>query len=116
MKPTIPRLRRMKSMGPATTIDAFVIDAVRTPMGRYRGALAGVRPDDLAAHVIAAAVERTGVDPASVVDVYFGAANQAGEDNRDVARMASLLAGLPGSVPGVTVNGCAPRGSRRSTR
>jgi 3-oxoadipyl-CoA thiolase len=84
--------------------DALIIDAVRTPMGRYRGALAGVRPDDLAAHVIAAAVERTGLDPASVVDVYLGAANQAGEDNRDVARMASLLAGLPVSVPGVTVN------------
>jgi 3-oxoadipyl-CoA thiolase len=84
--------------------DALIVDAVRTPMGRYRGALAGVRPDDLAAHAIAAAVERVGLDPASVVDVYFGAANQAGEDNRDVARMASLLAGLPVSVPGVTVN------------
>src|SRR5436190_9369329 len=104
MNPTIPRVRRMKSMASANTIDAFIIDAVRTPMGRYRGALAGVRPDDLAAHVIAAAVERTGLDPASVVDVYLGAANQAGEDNRDVARMASLLAGLPVSVPGVTVN------------
>jgi 3-oxoadipyl-CoA thiolase len=84
--------------------DALIIDAVRTPMGRYRGALAGVRPDDLAARAIAAAVERAGLDPASLVDVYFGAANQAGEDNRDVARMASLLAGLPVSVPGVTVN------------
>ena len=62
-------------------------------MGGYRGALAGVRPDDLAAHVIAAAVERTGVDPERIVDVYFGAANQSGEDNRDVARMAALLAG-----------------------
>jgi 3-oxoadipyl-CoA thiolase len=84
--------------------EALVIDALRTPMGRYRGALAGVRPDDMAAHVIRAAVERSGIDPAEVVDVYFGAANQAGEDNRDVARMASLLAGLPVSVPGVTVN------------
>jgi 3-oxoadipyl-CoA thiolase len=84
--------------------EAVIIDAVRTPMGRFRGALAGVRPDDLAAHVISAAVERSGIDPAEVVDVYFGAANQAGEDNRDVARMASLLAGLPVSVPGVTVN------------
>src|ERR671933_1238110 len=84
--------------------DALIIDAVRTPMGRFRGALAGVRPDDLAAHVIGAAVERSGIDPGSVVDVYFGAANQAGEDNRDVARMASLLAGLPVSVAGVTVN------------
>src|ERR671931_1483309 len=104
MKPTIPRLRRMKSMGPATTIDAFVIDAVRTPMGRYRGALAGIRPDDLAAHVISSAVERTGIDPAEVADVYLGAANQAGEDNRDAARMAALLAGLPVEIPGVTVN------------
>jgi acetyl-CoA C-acetyltransferase len=83
---------------------AYLVDAVRTPMGSYRGALAGVRPDDLAAHAIAAVVERTGVDPASIVDVYFGAANQSGEDNRDVARMAALLAGLPESVPGATVN------------
>jgi 3-oxoadipyl-CoA thiolase len=84
--------------------EAYVIDAVRTPMGAYRGALSGVRPDDLAAHTIAAVVERTGVDPERIVDVYFGAANQAGEDNRDVARMAALLAGLPVSVPGATVN------------
>ncbi len=73
-------------------------------MGAYRGALAGVRPDDLAAHVVRATVERAGVDPERVADVYFGAANQAGEDNRDVARMAALLAGLPPSVPGATVN------------
>src|SRR6478735_9319408 len=104
MKPTIPRLRRMKSMSLEKTIDAFVVDAVRTPVGRYRGALAGVRPDDLAAHVIRAAVDRTGIDPAEVRDVYLGAANQAGEDNRDAARMAALLAGLPVEVPGVTVN------------
>ena len=91
-------------MGLENTIDAFVVDAVRTPMGRYRGALAGVRPDDLAAHVIRAAVDRTGIDPAEVRDVYLGAANQAGEDNRDAARMAALLAGLPVEVPGVTVN------------
>jgi 3-oxoadipyl-CoA thiolase len=84
--------------------EALIIDAVRTPMGRYRGALSGVRPDDLAAHAIAAAVERAGIVPADVGDVYWGAANQAGEDNRDVARMASLLAGLPVEVPGVTVN------------
>src|SRR3954463_1907071 len=84
--------------------DAFILDAVRTPMGRYRGVLAGVRPDDLAAHTIRAAVERTGLDPAAVGDVYWGAANQAGEDNRDVGRMAALLAGLPVEVPGVTVN------------
>jgi 3-oxoadipyl-CoA thiolase len=73
-------------------------------MGAYRGALSGVRPDDLAAHTIAAAVGRSGVDPERIVDVYFGAANQSGEDNRDVARMAALLAGLPQSVPGATVN------------
>jgi acetyl-CoA acetyltransferase family protein len=73
-------------------------------MGSYRGALSGVRPDDLAAHTIAAVVERTGVDPERITDVYFGAANQSGEDNRDVARMAALLAGLPDSVPGATVN------------
>jgi 3-oxoadipyl-CoA thiolase len=84
--------------------EALIIDAVRTPMGRYRGALAGVRPDDLAAAVVAAAVKRTGIDPAAIEDVYMGAANQAGEDNRDVARMAVLLAGLPVEVPGVTVN------------
>jgi 3-oxoadipyl-CoA thiolase len=84
--------------------EAFLVDAVRTPMGAYRGALSGVRPDDLAAHVIGAVVERTGADPERIVDVYFGAANQAGEDNRDVARMAALLAGLPASVPGATVN------------
>jgi len=84
--------------------EAYVVEAVRTPMGSYRGALAGVRPDDLAAHVIRAAVERSGVDPEEITDVYFGAANQAGEDNRDVARMAALLAGLPQSVPGATVN------------
>jgi len=81
-----------------------VIEPLRTPMGAYRGALSGVRPDDLAAHAIAAVAERSGVDPERIVDVYFGAANQSGEDNRDVARMAALLAGLPQSVPGATVN------------
>ena len=84
--------------------EAYVFEAVRTPMGAYRGALSGVRPDDLAAHAIRAVVERTGVDPERIADVYLGAANQAGEDNRDVARMAALLAGLPASVPGATVN------------
>ena len=84
--------------------EAYLLDAIRTPMGAYRGALCGVRPDDLAAHVIRATVERTGVDPELITDVYFGAANQAGEDNRDVARMAVLLAGLPSSVPGATIN------------
>ena len=84
--------------------EALIIDALRTPMGGYRGALSGIRPDDLAAHVVSAAVERTGLDPSRIDDVYIGAANQSGEDNRDVARMAALLAGLPVDVPGVTVN------------
>jgi len=83
---------------------AAIVSAVRTPIGRYGGALAAVRPDDLAALVIRAAVERAGVDPGAVEDVYFGAANQAGEDNRNLARMAALLAGLPASVPGATIN------------
>ncbi len=84
--------------------DALIIDALRTPVGRYGGVLAGARPDDLAAHVVRTAVERNGLDPGEIDDVIFGAANQSGEDNRDVARMAALLAGLPTSVPGVTVN------------
>jgi 3-oxoadipyl-CoA thiolase len=83
---------------------AVVLSAVRTPVGRYGGALSGVRPDDLAATAIAAAVERAAVPPDAIEDVYFGCANQAGEDNRNVARMAALLAGLPDSVAGVTVN------------
>src|SRR3954468_18653464 len=83
---------------------AVVLAAVRTPIGRYGGALSGVRPDDLAAHAIAEAVARSGVPAGEIEDVYFGAANQAGEDNRNVARMAALLAGLPDSVAGVTVN------------
>jgi len=83
---------------------AVVVSAVRTPIGRYGGALSGVRPDDLAGIAIAAAVDRAGVDPAAIDDVYLGCANQAGEDNRNVARMAALLAGLPDSVPGVTLN------------
>ncbi|HEX2195221.1 MAG TPA: thiolase family protein [Candidatus Limnocylindria bacterium] len=81
-----------------------VVDGVRTPFGRYGGALAGVRPDDMAGHVIRALVERNGVDPAAVDDVIVGAANQAGEDNRNVGRMAVLLAGFPVEVPGATVN------------
>ena len=84
--------------------EAYLVDAIRTPVGSYRGVLSGVRPDDMAAHTIAAVVERTGVDPERIVDVYLGAANQSGEDNRDVARMAALLAGLPNTVPGATVN------------
>ena len=85
--------------------DAYVLDAVRTPFGRYGGALAGVRPDDLAAHAVGALLERSAdLDPALLDDVIFGNANGAGEDNRDVARMAVLLAGLPTSIPGTTVN------------
>lgn len=83
---------------------SFVYDAVRTPFGRAGGALAGVRPDDLAAVVMRSIVERTGIDPARIEDVIFGDANQAGEDNRNVARFGALLAGFPSSVPGVTVN------------
>ncbi|MGV9253444.1 thiolase family protein [Streptomyces sp. NPDC003697] len=85
--------------------DVYIVDAVRTPFGRYGGGLAAVRPDDLAAHVIRELVGRTpALDPARIEDVYFGNANGAGEDNRNVARMGALLAGLPTSVPGVTVN------------
>jgi 3-oxoadipyl-CoA thiolase len=84
--------------------DAMILDAVRTPIGRYGGVLATVRPDDLAARVIEASVARTGLDPAAVDDVVFGCTNGAGEDNRNVARMGLLLAGLPVEVPGVTVN------------
>ncbi len=83
---------------------AWIIDAVRTPIGRYGGALASVRPDDLAAVVLRALVDRTGIDPAVIEDVILGCANQAGEDNRNVARMAALLAGLPVEVGGQTVN------------
>jgi 3-oxoadipyl-CoA thiolase len=83
---------------------AVVLSAVRTPVGRRDGALAGVRPDDLAGMAIEAAVERAGVPAGEIEDVWFGCANQAGEDNRDVARMGALLAGLPDSVAGVTVN------------
>ena len=80
------------------------MSAVRTPMGRYGGQLKDVRPDDLAAIAVRSAVERAGVDPSEVDDVILGCANQAGEDNRNVARMALLLAGLPVEVPGQTVN------------
>jgi 3-oxoadipyl-CoA thiolase len=84
--------------------DAWVVAAVRTPIGRYGGALATVRPDDLAAAAIRAVVERSGIDPTLIEDVILGCANQAGEDNRDVARMALLLAGLPVEIGGLTVN------------
>jgi 3-oxoadipyl-CoA thiolase len=86
------------------TTAAFLVDGVRTPQGRYGGVLAGIRADDLAAQVVAAVVDRAGVDPASIDEVILGAANQAGEDNRIGARMAVLLAGLPDHVPGYTVN------------
>jgi acetyl-CoA C-acetyltransferase len=84
--------------------EAFLVGGVRTPIGRYGGVLAGVRPDDLAALVLRELVNRTGVDPDAIDQVLFGAANQAGEDNRNVARMATLLAGLPDHIAGVTVN------------
>ena len=84
--------------------EVVIIDGVRTPIGRFGGGLSTVRPDDLLAHTYGALVERTGIDPAAIEDVYAGCGNQAGEDNRDVARMAVLLAGFPKEVPGVTVN------------
>src|SRR4051812_31055200 len=84
--------------------DAFLCDAIRTPIGRYAGALSSVRADDLAAIPLKALIERTGLDPAAIDDVILGCANQAGEDNRNIARMAALLAGLPDSVGGSTVN------------
>lgn len=83
---------------------SFIYDAVRTPFGRAGGALAGIRPDDLAAVALRALVDRTGLDPSCIDDVLLGDANQAGEDNRDVARFAALLAGFPTTVPGSTVN------------
>ena len=88
----------------ATLREAFLVDAVRTPIARYKGALANVRPDDLAAHVLAALVTRNAAAGAAIDQVVFGATNQAGEDNRNVARMALLAAGLPFEVPAVTVN------------
>jgi acetyl-CoA acetyltransferase family protein len=84
--------------------EVVVVDAVRSPIGRHSGALSSVRPDDLLAEVLKALMERTGVDPALVEDVYAGCGNQAGEDNRDVARMSALLAGFPVEVSGITVN------------
>ena len=84
--------------------EAVILDALRTPIGRYAGVLSPVRPDDLAARVLAAAVERNELDASTLDEVYMGCTNQAGEDNRNVARMASLIAGLPQEVPGVTVN------------
>ena len=91
-------------MPTATTRRAVIVSACRTPVGRYGGVLASVRPDDLAAVVVAEAVRRAGVDPSAIEDVVLGAANQSGEDNRNVGRMAALLAGLPVEVGGLTVN------------
>src|ERR1700746_4066022 len=96
--------QRPYSPSPGAVSRAVALAGVRTPIGRRGGALAGIRPDDLAAIVIAEAVRRAGVDPEQIEDVYFGAANQAGEDNRNVARMGVLLAGLSESVAGVTLN------------
>ena len=84
--------------------DAVIIDALRTPIGSLGGSLAAIRPDDLAAHVLAALIQRNPIDPQTIEEVYLGCANQAGEDNRDIARMAALLAGLPLDVGGVTLN------------
>lgn len=90
--------------------DVFICDAIRTPIGRFGGALAGVRADDLAAVPLKALIERNPqVDWTQLDEVFLGCANQAGEDNRNVARMALLLAGLPQSVPGVTSTACVPR-------
>jgi acetyl-CoA acetyltransferase len=91
--------------------ETWILDAVRTPIGRYGGVLGAVRPDDLAALVIRAIVDRSGIDPSIVEDVILGCANQAGEDNRNVARMAALLAGLPVEVAGQTVNMRSGRGT-----
>lgn len=84
--------------------EVYIIEPLRTPVGKYGGALSSIRPDDMGAHVIKAVVQATGINPETIDDVIFGCANQAGEDNRNVARMSALLAGLPYSVPGVTVN------------
>jgi acetyl-CoA acyltransferase len=84
--------------------EVVLVDALRTPIGSFQGGLSQVRADDLAAHAMSALVQRTGVDPSLIDDVFFGCANQAGEDNRNVARMALLLAGIPQTVPGVTLN------------
>ena len=97
--------QRTTSVAPGRPLrEAWIVEAVRTPVGRYGGALAGVRPDDLAATVLEAVVTRSGIDPASIDDVILGCANQAGEDNRNIARMALLIAGLPVEVAGQTVN------------
>lgn len=88
----------------ASLRDAVIVDAVRTPIGKYGGVLSSIRPDDLAAHAIRKLLDRVGIEPTQIEDVYLGCGNQAGEDNRNVARMAVLIAGLPPTIPGVTVN------------
>ena len=93
--------------------DVVIIDAIRSPVGKHNGALSSVRPDDLLARVLKALMERTCVDPALVEDVYAGCGNQAGEDNRDVARMSVLLAGFPKEVSGITVN-CSSSPARKA--
>ena len=96
---------------------SFIYDAIRTPFGRYGKALAGIRPDDLAAHVLRSLAERhPEYDTGEIDDVILGDANGAGEDNRNVARMAALLAGFPTSIPGATSTGCAVQASRQSSR
>src|SRR5665647_1663648 len=85
-------------------VEAFLVGGARTPVGRYGGALSGVRPDDLAVLVLRESVSRAGIEPATIDEVILGNANGAGEENRNVARMAILLAGLPDSIPGITVN------------
>src|SRR3990172_8938785 len=95
---------RIRATSEVLMTEAVIVSAVRTPIGALGGALAAVRPDDLAALVVAEALRRAAVDPAAVEEVYFGCANQAGEDNRNIARMATLLAGLPVEVAAVTFN------------
>ena len=96
--------------------EAVIIDAVRTPMGRHGGILKDIRPDDLAAHVIFKLLERNSVNGGKIEDVYFGCTNQGGEDSRNLARNASLLAGLPVTVAGSLSTACAAPAWRRSTR
>jgi acetyl-CoA acetyltransferase len=100
----IKLLRTQSIKGHINMTDVVIVSAVRTPVGKIRGALSDVRPDDMAALVIREAVDRAGIDPNIIEEVYMGCTNQAGEDNRNVARMGLLLAGLPDKVGGVTIN------------
>ena len=114
----IPERKNVKSR--STMLDAYIYDGIRSPIGRHAGKLAGLRPDDLAGEMIAEVVKRNGVKPEDISDVILGCVTQAGEDCRNVARFATLMAGLPPTVPGVTVNRlCASRpagGDRRGAR